>query len=233
MCGRFTLRTPLAVLSQQFLFELGPAVRLIAERPRYNIAPTQDILAVRARPDGAGRELALLHWGLIPSWAKDAKLSASLINARGESVSQKPAFRIAFARRRCLIPADGFFEWKKVGKEKQPYWLRMQDERPFAMAGLWDSWRGPAGSEGPPLESAAIITTDANELCRPLHDRMPVILHEADYARWLDPGTPKEELQALLVPLPAECMKSEPVSKRVNNARNDDAPCIEVQDELF
>jgi putative SOS response-associated peptidase YedK len=208
-------------------------VRLVAERPRYNVAPTQDILAVRAAADGAGRELALLHWGLVPSWAKDAKLSASLINARGDTVGQKPAFRTAFARRRCLIPADGFFEWKKVGKEKQPYWLRMQDERPFAMAGLWESWRGPAGSEGPPLESAAIITTDANELCRPLHDRMPVILHEADYARWLDPAAPKQELQALLVPLPAECMKSEPVSKRVNNARNDDAQCVEVQDELF
>ena len=113
-------------------------------------------------------------------------MSASMINARGETIAEKPAFRAAFARRRCLVLADGFFEWKKVGQQKQPYYFRLQDEQPFAFAGLWERWRGPAGSDGPPLESCTIVTTLANELCRPLHERMPVILEPADYDRWLE-----------------------------------------------
>lgn len=232
MCGRFTLRTPLTVLSQQFLFDLGAVAGASTVRPRYNVAPTQTIAAIRRVGTSSSRELAWLHWGLIPSWAKDAKLAASMINARGETIAEKPAFRTAFARRRCLILADGFFEWKKVGKQKQPYYLRLADERPFAMAGLWESWRGPAGSDGPPLESCTIVTTSANELCQPLHDRMPVILEACDYERWLDLATPKEELLALLTPLAAAAMKSEPVNPRVNNARNDDEQCVEVQREL-
>jgi putative SOS response-associated peptidase YedK len=232
MCGRFTLRTPLTVLSQQFLFELGPAAGVASVRPRYNIAPTQTIAAVRRQAASPQRELAWLHWGLIPSWAKDAKLAAAMINARGETIAEKPAFRTAFARRRCLVLADGFFEWKKVGKQKQPYYLRMQDQRPFAFAGLWECWRGPAGSDGPPLESCTIVTTAANELCRPLHDRMPVILEPCDYDRWLDPAASKDDLVALLVPFPAEAMKSEPVNPRVNNARNDDPECVEVLEKL-
>jgi len=232
MCGRFTLRTPLTVLSQQFLFDLGAVAGESAVRPRYNVAPTQTIAAIRRVGTSSSRELAWLHWGLIPSWAKDAKLAASMINARGETIAEKPAFRTAFARRRCLILADGFFEWKKVGKQKQPYYLRLADERPFAMAGLWESWRGPAGSDGPPLESCTIVTTSANELCQPLHDRMPVILEACDYERWLDLATPKEQLLALLTPLAAAAMKSEPVNPRVNNARNDDEQCVEVQREL-
>ena len=231
MCGRFTLRTPLSVLSQQFLFDLGPVAAEIAVRPRYNVAPTQTIAAVRREEGSAKRTLAWLYWGLIPSWAKDAKMSASMINARSETAAEKPAFRSAFARRRCLILTDGFFEWKKVGKEKQPYLYRMRDERPFAFAGLWECWRGPAGSEGPPLESGTILTTTANELCRELHERMPVILEESDYERWLDPAASKEDLQVLLAPFPAEEMKAEPVSRRVNNARNDDAECVTVQAE--
>jgi putative SOS response-associated peptidase YedK len=226
MCGRYTLRTPLSVLSQQFLFDLGPAVGELSLRPRYNVAPTQEIAVVRAKAAGGGRELAILHWGLVPSWAKDVRQAASLINARGETVHEKPAFRSAFARRRCLVLADGFFEWKKVGKEKRPYYYRLASEQPFAFAGLWESWRGPAGSEGPPLESATIITTAANELCRPLHDRMPVILDECDYARWLDPATPKEELLALLSPYPAAAMKAQPVNPRVNSSRHDDPECV-------
>jgi len=232
MCGRFTLRTPLTVLSQQFLFELGPAAELAAVRPRYNVAPTQAIAAVRRLDAGSPRSLAWLHWGLIPSWAKDAKLASSMINARGESVAEKPAFRTAFARRRCLILSDGFFEWKKVGKQKQPYYIRMHDERQFAFAGLWESWRGPAGSEGP-LESCTIITTTANELCRPLHDRMPVILEACDYDRWLDPAAAKDDLIAIIQPFPTEAMKSDPVNPRVNNSRNDDPECVAVQEELF
>lgn len=232
MCGRFTLRTPLSVLSQQFLFDLGPAADVASVRPRYNIAPTQTIAAVRRAEGSAKRELAWFHWGLIPSWAKDAKLAASMINARGETIAEKPAFRSAFARRRCLVLTDGFFEWKKVGKQKQPYYLRLADERPFAMAGLWECWRGPQGSDGPPLESCTIVTTAANALCQPLHDRMPVILEECDYTRWLDPATPKDELLTLLMPLDAAAMKSEPVNPRVNNSRIDDAQCVEVQAEM-
>jgi putative SOS response-associated peptidase YedK len=232
MCGRFTLRAPLTVLSQQFLFDLGPAAEIAAVRPRYNVAPTQTIAAIRQLESGGKRKLAWLHWGLIPSWAKDAKMAASMINARGETVAEKPAFRTAFARRRCLILADGFFEWKKVGKQKQPFYFRLQGEQPFAFAGLWESWRGPAGSEGTPLESCTIVTTTANELCRPLHDRMPVILESCDYDRWLDTATAKDDLLALIQPLPADLMKSEPVNPRVNNVRNDDAQCLEVQEEL-
>jgi putative SOS response-associated peptidase YedK len=233
MCGRFTLRTPLTVLSQQFLFELGPAAELAAVRPRYNIAPTQTIAAVRRLEGSSQRSLAWFHWGLIPSWAKDAKMAASMINARGETIAEKPAFRSAFARRRCLVLADGFFEWKKVGKQKQPYYFRLRDEQPFALAGLWESWRGPAGSDGPPLESCTIVTTAANDLCRPLHERMPVILEACDYDRWLDPQSSKDDLLALVQPFPAEAMKSEPVNPRVNNVRNDDADCVAVQEELF
>jgi putative SOS response-associated peptidase YedK len=231
MCGRFTLRTPLSVLSQQFLFELGPALADAAARPRYNIAPTQTIAAVRRLDAASPRTLCWLHWGLIPSWAKDGKLAASMINARSETAAEKPAFRSAFARRRCLVLCDGFFEWKKVGREKQPHYYRMRDESPFALAGLWESWRGPAGAEGPPLESATILTTTANELCRELHDRMPVILEKCDYDRWLDPATTKDDLLPLLVPSPAGAMKSEPVNRRVNNARNDDPECVAVQPE--
>jgi len=233
MCGRFTLRTPLTVLSQQFLFDLGPAAEVADVRPRYNIAPTQTIAAVRRTGSASPRTLAWLHWGLIPSWAKDAKMAASMINARSETAAEKPAFRSAFARRRCLVLCDGFFEWKKVGREKQPYYYRMQDERPFALAGLWESWRGPAGSEGPPLESATILTSTANELCCELHDRMPVILEACDYDSWLDPAAAKEDLLALLAPFSADAMKSEPVSRRVNNARNDDPQCVAAQEGLF
>jgi putative SOS response-associated peptidase YedK len=225
MCGRFTLRTPLTVLSQQFLFDLGPAAYEAVSRPRFNVAPTQEIAVVRQGAAGR-RELAALHWGLVPSWAKDAKLAAAMINARGETVAEKPAFRTPFARRRCLVLADGFFEWKKVGKTKQPYWYRLRSEQAFAFAGLWESWRGAPGSDGPPLESCTIITTTANELCRELHERMPVILDPADYDRWLAPTASKEDLLTLLAPFPASEMKVEPVNPRVNNARHDDPECI-------
>jgi putative SOS response-associated peptidase YedK len=231
MCGRFTLRTPLQVLAAQFLFDLGPAATTAAEatlsRPRFNIAPTQEIAAVRLDTSGQ-RELAALHWGLIPGWAKDAKRAAAMINARGETVAEKPAFRSAFSRRRCLILADGFFEWKKVGRAKQPFWFRLQSEQPFAFAGLWESWRGMAGASGPPLESCTIITTTANELCRELHERMPVILDPVDYDRWLAPTAAREDLLPFIAPFPANEMKAEPVSPRVNNARNDDEACIEL-----
>jgi putative SOS response-associated peptidase YedK len=236
MCGRYTLRTPLSVLAQQFLFELGDLPADLKLAPRYNIAPTQTIAAVRQLEPGGPRRLALLHWGLIPSWAKDAKLAASTINARGETVAEKPAFRTAFARRRCLVLADGYFEWKAVGKKKQPLWFRMQDERPFAFAGLWERWRGPAGTpeDQPPLESCTIVTTAANALSANVHDRMPVILDPADYGLWLDPAmTDKDRLQTLLQPYPAEAMKAEPVSMRVNSVKNDDPECVALEKALF
>jgi putative SOS response-associated peptidase YedK len=234
MCGRYTLRTPLSVLSEQFLFDLGPLAGESELRPRYNIAPTQEIAAVRRPAAGSGRELALFRWGLIPSWAKDAKLAASMINARAETVAEKPAFRSAFSRRRCLVLADGYFEWQKVGKAKQPHYYRLASGQPFAFAGLWETWRGPAGSEGPPVESCTILTTAANELAANVHDRMPVILDPADYDRWLDTAkVERDELLALLQPYSARDMQVQPVSQRVNSVRNDDPACVEAESRLF
>ena len=191
MCGRYTLRTPLNVLAQQFLFELGDLPADFELKPRYNIAPTQTVAAVRRLEAGGPRQLALLHWGLIPSWAKDAKLAASTINARGETLAEKPAFRTAFARRRCLVLADGYFEWKAEGKKKLPLLFQLKSGQPFAFAGLWERWRGPAGTpeDAPPLESCTIVTTSANSLSANVHDRMPVILDPADYDLWLDPAS--------------------------------------------
>jgi len=236
MCGRFTLRTPTNLLVQQFLLDSAPALP-----PRYNIAPTQQIAAVRKTSDDPQRHLVLLHWGLIPSWADDAKIGSRMINARGETVAEKPAFRAAFKRRRCLVPADGYYEWKKPaggkgksnsGGKKQPYYITMADDRPFAFAGLWEYWEG-ASAEGP-IESCTIITTDANQRTAEIHDRMPVILHEDDYELWLDPELQeKKPLLPLLKPYASDEMQATPVSTHVNNPRNDDPRCIEAQRELF
>jgi putative SOS response-associated peptidase YedK len=236
MCGRFTLRTPLTVLAEQFLFDLSKLPADVLARPRFNIAPTQEIAAVRQPAAGPPRELALLHWGLIPSWAKDMKMASSMINARSETIAEKPAFRTALARRRCLILSDGFYEWKKEGKQKLPYYFQLADGRPFAFAGLWERWRGGpnAGIDaGPPVESATIITTTANELCKPYHDRMPVILHPSDYELWLNPEVTDTRELPLLSPLPACEMQSRPVNPRVNNVRNDDAGVLECEGTLF
>jgi putative SOS response-associated peptidase YedK len=233
MCGRYTLRTPLTVLAQRFLFDLGDLPSDLTLKPRYNVAPTQTVAAVRQRADGR-RELALFQWGLVPSWAKDIKLSASMINARAETLAEKPAFRTALSRHRCLVLADGYFEWKKVGKEKRPLYFRMRDERPFAFAGLWECWRGPESGSGPQLESCTIVTTSANELSASIHDRMPVILEEEDYEAWLNLETTEPaRLQPLLHSFPSDEMKAEPVSMRVNNVRNDDLDCLALAPELF
>lgn len=192
--------------------------------PRYNVAPTQPVAAVRRAAGEARRELVMLRWGLVPFWADDLKIGAKHINARSESAADKPAFRAAFRERRCLIVADGFFEWQKVGSKKQPYLFQMKDGRPFAFAGLWDRWRDPDKNR---IESCTILTTKANELVSLLHDRMPVILKPADYERWLDPQVQDlESLQPLLCPFDSEAMSAQPVSKQVNNARNDDPTCI-------
>jgi putative SOS response-associated peptidase YedK len=213
MCGRFNLRTPLTVLSQRFLFDLGSLPTDFQIVPRNNIAPTQTVLAVRQREAGGPREPVMLSWGLIPSWAKDIKGAAKLINARAETLAEKPTFRTPLAKRRCLVLADGYYEWKTLGKEKQPLCFRMRDERPFAFAGLWERWYGPEGAKGPPLESCTIVTTSANELSAEIHDRMPVILHEADYEKWLDPRiTDAKELLPMLETYPSDEMKFEPAN---------------------
>jgi putative SOS response-associated peptidase YedK len=219
MCGRFTLRTPPKDLVE--VFQLLHALEMI---PRYNIAPTQPVAVVR---QGATcREMSLLRWGLIPSWAKDTKIGASLINARADTIATKPSFRTALKRRRCLIPADGFYEWKKgEGKTKQPFYICMRNGHPFAFAGLWEHWEGPDNSA---IDSCTIVTTDANETLRPLHDRMPVILREDDYDRWLDPKIQDPtELCELLKPHAPEEMTAFPISALVNNARNESEKCIE------
>jgi putative SOS response-associated peptidase YedK len=217
MCGRFTLATPGQTIAEAF--ELAAAPEL---EPRYNIAPTQPVAVVRV---GEGRrELSLMHWGLIPSWAKEAGIGARMINARGETVAEKPAFRGPFRSRRCLVIADGFFEWKREGERKQPYYITMRDRRPFAFAGLWDRW---AATGAPPVESCTIVTTAPNEVLAPIHDRMPVILPPASHAAWLDPAVRESErLQPLLQPFDASAMLAYPVSPRVNNPRNDDRDLI-------
>ena len=192
---------------------------------RYNIAPTQMVPIVRcssgqARGGPPGREPALVRWGLIPTWAKDAAIGHRLINARGDTVAVKPAFRDSFAKRRCLVIADGFFEWHRTGGRKQPYLIRLTSHRPFGFAGLWSHWRDPAGRR---VESCTIITTEPNDLCRALHHRMPVILRPEDFDHWLDPSLGGADL---LRPFDAAAMEAAPVSSRVNDPRNDDPQVI-------
>jgi putative SOS response-associated peptidase YedK len=221
MCGRFTLRARPELLAT--LFDLSEVPPLA---PRYNIAPTQPVSAVRAGFGGGEREMTFLTWGLIPSWAKDISMGARMINARSETVAEKPSFRAAFKYRRCLVPADGFYEWKSIsGKSKQPYLIHLPDHEPFAIAGLWEHWEGPDGSV---IESCTLLTTDANEAVRPLHNRMPVILAQDDYEEWLDPeAQDTDNLRHLLRPFPAESIQAYAVTTHVNNPRNEDAGCIE------
>lgn len=215
MCGRFTFAAPAEVVAE--VFGLAEPVVLA---PRFNVAPTQEVAVVRRQEGGCS--LALVRWGLIPGWARDARLGAHLINARAETVAVKPAFRNAFKARRCLVLADGFYEWARRGSGKQPYWIGFEDGRPFAFAGLWERWQGSEGV----VESCAIITTSANEVVAPLHDRMPVILPPRSLAPWLDPTSQDAAtLQPLLHPYPSEGMVAWPVSPRVNNPRHDDPAC--------
>lgn len=225
MCGRFTRANDYfsdRARQQKFLEQLGLADAPPLE-PRYNIAPTQDVAAVRSKA-GDGRELAMLHWGLVPSWAKDLKIGNRLVNARAETIAEKPAFRSAFRRRRCLIPADGFYEWQVQGRSKQPYLIRFRDRRLFCFAGLWEHW--PKGE--PQVESCTIITTDANPLMSTLHDRMPVIVSPSDYALWLDPAIEEpERLSPLLRPWQGDDLEALAVSTLVNNPRHESPQCIE------
>jgi putative SOS response-associated peptidase YedK len=226
MCGRFTLRTPATVLTQRLLFDLDIQDVPDDLAPRFNIAPTQSVAVVRELEEGE-RCFNWLRWGLIPSWAKDPAIGNRTINARAETVAEKPAFRSAFRRRRCLVLADGYYEWRKEGKNKQPFYIRMRDEGPFAFAGLWERWSPGANAE--PLETCTLITTDANELTRPIHDRMPVILSPDDFATWIDPDLDdRDELLPLLRPYDSAAMRADPVSKHVNNAKHDDPECVQA-----
>jgi putative SOS response-associated peptidase YedK len=200
-------------------------VGLALPRPRWNVAPTQEVAAIRRDPGDPRRKLVLLRWGLIPSWAKDPAIGARMINARSETVATKPAFRAALRRRRCLIPATGFYEWQKLGRVRQPWRIVMRTRAPFAMAGLWERWSSP---EGRAVETCAILTTAANELVAPLHDRMPVILPREAHDVWLDTEhAAPETVLPLLCPYPAAELERYPVSRRVNDVRNDDRACVE------
>jgi putative SOS response-associated peptidase YedK len=207
------------VLAELFLFP-----EAAAPEPRYNIAPTQSVAAVRAPSGIDKREFAFLRWGLVPSWADDPAIGNRLINARSDSVATKPSFRSAFKHRRCLVLADGFYEWQKLGSKKQPHYFSLRDGKPFAFAGLWERWE----KSGTPVESCTILTTEANDVLRPVHERMPVILEPKDYDLWLDPSPQKPELlQGLLRPYSAGEMTGFPVSPLVNNPRINSPRCIE------
>ena len=247
MCGRFTLTSPSDEIAGHF--NVLVETRL---SPRYNIAPTQTVACVRSDVPAATtapgrdaerlRELVELRWGLIPYWAKDPAIGNRMINARSESVADKPAYREAFRRRRCLVVADGFYEWKRLPGGKQPYFIYMQDRRPFAFAGLWERWKPRADqlektAAGKPelslsgagrVESCAFLTTAPNELLESIHDRMPVILPPEAWDDWLDPeNRDVDRLLPLLLPYPAERMRAHPVSTHVNRPVNDDPSCIE------
>lgn len=219
MCGRYSLTTPAEAVRRFFGYPELPNLM-----PRANIAPTQDVAAVRLGDDGA-RHFVWLRWGLVPAWAKDVSIASKMINARGETVVEKPAFRAAFRARRCLIAADGFYEWKTEDGAKQPYRVARADGAPIGFAGLWEHW--DKAPDGAPLETCSIVTTDANDLLRAVHHRMPVILAPADFDAWLDPETPPARAQSLLCPCPQEDLVVFPVSRRVNSVANDDLSLIE------
>lgn len=216
MCGRYSFTQLAETIADKFQVKEVPPLS-----PRYNIAPTQQVATIFLDSDSSERQFKMLRWGLIPSWAKDAKMGAKLINARAETVAEKPAFRAAFKKRRCLILADGFYEWHTENGEKQPFYFRLENGEPFAFAGLWEHWEK---GEGEPIESCTIITTEANELMRSIHERMPVIIDPKDYEQWLNPEIRKTEL---LQPYSSEKMIYYPVSTEVNSPKNDRSECIQ------
>ena len=235
MCGRFTLTSPTEEIAGYFRVFVSAELQ-----PRYNVAPTQPVACVRQSPEGE-RELVELRWGLIPYWAKDASIGNRMINARAETVAEKSAYKEPFRRRRCLVVADGFYEWKRLNGTKQPYFIFMADQKPFGFAGLWDRWNprsGPAddriaAGSAERVESCSFVTTEPNELLEPIHDRMPAIVPPEHWETWLDPGTRDlEALREILGPYPAEAMCAYPVSTHVNSPDNDDAECIKPLPKL-
>jgi putative SOS response-associated peptidase YedK len=221
MCGRYAFTPRKSAV--KVAFDLDEDSVPLFEEPRYNIAPTQAVPIVRQTPAGK-RECVFARWGLIPSWAADPKIGYSLINARSEGVDKKPSFRAAFKQRRCLVVSSGFYEWQKITtKKKQPYYFQLKGGDVFGFAGLWESWHGPDGE----LETCTILTTDANELVEPVHDRMPVIMPKEVHAAWLDPGTKKaDELLVMLRPFDPDAMEAWPVSTFVNSPKNQGEECV-------
>jgi putative SOS response-associated peptidase YedK len=217
MCGRFAFHSPRELTAQLFtLPELPPETA-----PRWNVAPGTDIAVVRIASDGR-RELVRLRWGLVPSWAKERSIGQRLVNARAETLAEKPAFRGAFRRRRCLVPADGYYEWRVLPGGKQPYFVQAESGRPFAMAALWEHWTDPASGEA--LESVVIVTREAAGIVSEIHTRMPLIVPEAEYALWLDPKADAAAALALLVHADASpALSAHPVSRRVNSPQNEGA----------
>ena len=216
MCGRFALTSDAANISKHFRVDLSSPIL-----PRFNIAPSQKVLGIRPQSKAHEYTSALLSWGLIPSWARDQSIGARLTNARSETVLTKPSFRDSFRRRRCLIPADGFYEWTASKNRKQPYYIRLASHQPFGIAGLWDSWE----SDGERIETCTILTCDANEAMKHLHPRMPVVIQPERYDAWLDPATPMSELSQDLFPFSTKTTVISPVSDYVNNVRHDDVRC--------
>jgi putative SOS response-associated peptidase YedK len=222
MCGRFTLTLDPSQLQDLFGLTGTPPP---AWAPRYNIAPTQPVAAIILN-ENSQRELTHFQWGLIPSWSKDPAMGSRMINARAETIREKPAFRAALKRRRCLIPANGFYEWQKSGKGKTPMYITLKDGSPFAIAGLWEQWRSPQEDV---IRSCTLITTTPNSFMEKIHDRMPAILNPKDYDRWLAPGElPEMDLRHLLSPYPASEMKAIEVSRKVNDPKFDSVECVEA-----
>lgn len=217
MCGRFAI-----CISATELAKLFNLTHVEDMAPRYNVAPSQKIPAVRIGRDG--RQLNYLLWGLVPHMTKETPRTTLYINVRSETATKKPTFKEAFAFRRCLLPASGFYEWKKFSRGKQPYYFKHPDDRPLALGGLWDRWQNPSGEA---VESCAILTTAANETVRPLHHRMPVIIEPEDFTDWLDPATEPKQLAPVLAPYPAANLMSYPVNRLVNRVQNDGPECIQ------
>jgi putative SOS response-associated peptidase YedK len=226
MCGRFARKSTQEVLAEWFDLQLEDMPWFA---PSYNVAPQSTQPVVRLGRSSLRREMALLRWGLVPFWSKDTKIAYSTINARSEEVASKPAFREALKRRRCLIPADAFYEWQRLDpKTKRPFAFALASGEPYAFAGLWESWRPREQADAPPLETFTILTTDPNQLMEPVHNRMPVILEPKDYDRWLDPSDLTRPPIDLLRPYPAERMRVWPVSDRVGNVRNNEPELLEI-----
>ena len=217
MCGRYTQTKSGEAIARTFSLSATPD-----PQPRYNIAPTQPVSAIAQTKED--REYRIFQWGLVPSWSKDPKIGSRMINARSETVAEKPSFRAAFKRRRCLILSDGFYEWQRTGGKKQPYYIQVEDQKIFGFAGLWETWESGDGSY---LESCTILTTEPNGLMETIHNRMPVIVHPEDFDLWLDPSLQDgRHVQHLLRPYEDEAMDAYAVSTVVNNPRNEDSECV-------
>jgi putative SOS response-associated peptidase YedK len=218
MCGRYALYVPVTTFQNYF----AASCEDLAWAPRYNLAPLQFLPVIRQRPSGE-RVVQLLRWGLIPSWAKDGSMASKLINARGETVSEKPSFRAAFKARRCIIPASGFYEWQTVAGGKQPYFIQPTEAPVFGFAGVWERWAQP---DGTPLDTFSVITTAANDTMQAVHERMPLILQPDDFATWLGREAPLNAVSALIQPCRSALFRMYPVSKAVGNVRNDSAALV-------